>query len=200
MTRLVMIRHATTSWNEARRLQGHSDICLSAKGRGEVAEWQLPAQYNDGRWISSPLLRAVQTARALGALRLHCEPRLIEMDWGEWEGRTLDELRLNDPKYMTEVEARGLDFSAPGGESPRQLQQRLAPWLRELAAAAQPVNAVCHKGVVRALFARAVNWDMLGRSPLKIDWSCAQIFCLDGDGTPYLEESNVSLMRGAGTL
>jgi hypothetical protein len=41
---------------------------------------------------------------------------------------------------------------------------------------------------------------MLGRSPLKIDWSCAQIFCLDGDGTPYLEESNVSLMRGAGTL
>ncbi|MBT5038253.1 MAG: histidine phosphatase family protein [Rhodospirillaceae bacterium] len=195
MTRLVMIRHATTSWNEARRLQGHSDIALSAKGRAEVAGWRLPGEYRDGTWITSPLLRAVQTARALGALQIRCEPRLVEMDWGEWEGRTLQELRLNDPEQMSEVEARGLDFSAPGGESPRQLQDRLAPWLSTIAAAGQPVNAVCHKGVVRALFARAAGWDMLGRPPLKLDWSAAQIFRLDGDGTPHLEQSNVSLCR-----
>jgi probable phosphoglycerate mutase len=198
MTRLVMIRHATTAWNEARRLQGHSDIALSAAGRAEVAGWRLPDAYADGRWVASPLLRAVQTARALGAWRLDCEPRLVEMDWGEWEGRTLDELRLADPEYMTEVEARGLDFSAPGGESPRQLQHRLAPWLRAIAAARQPVNAVCHKGVVRALFARAVGWDLLGRPPIKLDWSAAQIFRLDADGTPHLQLSNVSLRRQSG--
>ena len=197
MTRLVMIRHATTGWNEKRRLQGHSDIALSAKGRAEVAGWRLPDAYTDGQWITSPLLRAVQTARALGANRFTCEPRLVEMDWGEWEGRTLDEMRLNDPEHMTEVEARGLDFSAPGGESPRQLQARLAPWLCTVAAAGKPVNAVCHKGVVRALFARAVNWNMLGRPPVKLDWSCAQIFDLDGSGNPTLTESNVSLQPKA---
>ena len=198
MTRLVMIRHATTSWNEARRLQGHSDIALSATGHAELAGWRLPSEYRDGEWITSPLLRAVQTARALGALQFRCEPRLVEMDWGEWEGRTLKELRLNDPEHMSEVEARGLDFSAPGGESPRQLQDRLAPWLSAIAAAGQPVNAVCHKGVVRALFARATGWNMLGRPPLKLDWSAAQIFRLDSDGTPHLEENNVSLSQRAG--
>ncbi len=193
MTRLLVIRHATTAWNEARRLQGRTDIALSAKGRAELAGWRLPVEFAVGDWVSSPLLRAVQTARALGAWRLGGAPRLVEMDWGEWEGRTLDELRLNDPEYMTEVEARGLDFSAPGGESPRQLQHRVAPWLSQVAARRRTVIAVCHKGVVRALFARAVGWDMLGRPPLKLDWGCAQLFHLDGDGAPSLERANVSL-------
>ncbi len=193
MTRLVMIRHATTAWNEKRRLQGHVDIALSAKGRAEAAAWRLPNEFPGGRWVSSPLLRAVQTARALGARRLDCEPRLVEMDWGEWEGRTIDEMRLNDPVYMHEVESRGLDFSAPGGESPRQIQERLAPWLKEVAAEGQTVIAVCHKGVVRTLFARAVGWDMLGHPPLKLDWSAAQVFKLDDNGAPSLERGNVAL-------
>ena len=198
MTRLVMIRHATTAWNEARRLQGRTDIALSAKGWAEVAGWRLPPEFADGRWVSSPLLRAVQTARALGAWKLSCEPRLVEMNWGEWEGRTLDELRLNDPQYMTEVEARGLDFSAPGGESPRQLQERLAPWLCEIAAEKGTVISVCHKGIVRALFARAVGWDLLGRPPIKFDWNASQEFFLDADGRPSLERSNVSLIAATG--
>ena len=198
MTRLVMIRHATTAWNEARRLQGRTDIALSAKGWAEVAGWCLPVEFSDGRWVSSPMLRAVQTARALGAWKLSCEPRLVEMNWGEWEGRTLDELRLNDPQFMTEVEARGLDFSAPGGESPRQLQERLAPWLREIAVEKGTVISVCHKGIVRALFARAVGWDMLGRPPIKFDWNASQEFRLDADGRPSLERSNVSLIAATG--
>jgi len=193
VTRLVMIRHATTAWNETHRLQGLVDIALSAKGRAEAAEWRLPKEFADGCWVSSPLLRAVQTARALGAWHLTCEPRLVEMDWGEWEGRTIEEMHLNDPIYKHEVESRGLDFSAPGGESPRQIQKRLAPWLKEIAAQERKVIAVCHKGVVRALFALAVNWDMLGRPPVKLDWTAAQLFKLDRDGLPRLEQSNVTL-------
>ena len=193
MTRLVMIRHAATAWNEAGRLQGRSDIALSAKGRADVAGWRLPGEFAAGCWVSSPLLRAVQTARALGVWRLACEPRLVEMDWGEWEGRTLAELRLADPQHLTEVEARGLDFSAPGGESPRQVQQRIAPWLRDVAAAERTVIAVCHKGVLRALLARATGWDMLGRPPLKLERGSAQIFRLDKEGRPSLERGNVSL-------
>ena len=94
MIRLVMIRHATTKWNENRRLQGRSDIALSARGHSELKNWQLPKTYENGRWISSPLLRAVQTARGLGAIKLQCEPCLVEMDWGDWEGCTIDELSL----------------------------------------------------------------------------------------------------------
>ncbi len=195
MTRLVMIRHATTIWNEHRRLQGRSDIALSAKGHSELKYWRLPKTYENGRWISSPLLRAVQTARTLGAVELQCEPRLVEMNWGDWEGCTIDELQLNDPEHMTEVESRGLDFSAPNGESPRQVQQRLAPWLIRIANQRDPVNAVCHKGVIRALYAWAINWNLLGKSPVKLDWSSAQIFKLDDHGIPSLAKSNVKLLN-----
>lgn len=193
MTRLVMIRHATTIWNEKRRLQGRSDIALSAKGHEELTNWQLPKSYKKGKWVCSPLLRAVQTARALGAVQLQCEPCLVEMDWGKWEGCTIDELQLNDPEQIHEIEPRGLDFSAPNGESPRQIQQRLAPWLVKIAKQSEPINAVCHKGVIRALYAWAINWDLIGKSPINLNWRSAQIFHLDGQGIPTLEKSNVKL-------
>ena len=197
MTRLVMIRHATTIWNENRRLQGRSDIALSAKGHRELKNWQIPKTYENGRWVCSPLLRAVQTARTLGATQLQCEPRLVEMNWGDWEGCTIDELQLNDPEYMNEVESRGLDFSAPNGESPRQIQQRLAPWLLRIANQSEPINAVCHKGVIKSLFAWAINWNLLGKSPIKLDWSSAQIFNLNENGAPSLEKSNVNLLSSS---
>jgi probable phosphoglycerate mutase len=53
---------------------------------------------------------------------------------------------------MTQNEAAGLDFRPPGGESPRDVQERLKPYLASLAG---PTIAVTHKGVLRALYALA---------------------------------------------
>src|SRR3546814_15044213 len=63
---------------------------------------------------------------------------------------------------MAANEARGLDFRPPGGESPRDVQDRLRPLLAELAAAGADVVAVSHKGVLRALYALASGWDLRG--------------------------------------
>ena len=62
------------------------------------------------------------------------EPRLVEMDWGDYEGYTLAELRAARGVDLAANEARGLDFRPPGGESPRDVQARLAPLLAEIAA------------------------------------------------------------------
>ena len=62
------------------------------------------------------------------------EPRLVEMAWGEWEGRRLADLRAELGDAMIENEARGLDFRPPGGESPRDVQERLKPLLACLSA------------------------------------------------------------------
>ena len=94
MTRVALIRHGPTAWNEARRIQGHQDQPLSDAGRDEVARWRVPPEIAAFDWVSSPLIRAVETARLLGApAPLATDPRLVEMDWGEWEGHTLAELR-----------------------------------------------------------------------------------------------------------
>ncbi|HET6223688.1 MAG TPA: histidine phosphatase family protein, partial [Dongiaceae bacterium] len=139
MTRLALLRHGPTEWNAARRLQGRADIPLSEQGREAVRSWRLPAPIRGFAWAASPLSRCVETAEILrrqlpepGPLRI--EPRLIEMDFGVWEGETLAALRLAHGAHMSELEGRGLDFHAPGGESPRAVQDRLRPWLTEIVA------------------------------------------------------------------
>ena len=62
------------------------------------------------RVVTSPLQRCVQTAALLGAPDAAREPRIIEMDWGDWEGESFVALRARLGEAMRENEARGLDF------------------------------------------------------------------------------------------
>ncbi len=96
------------------------------------------------------------------------EPRLIEMDWGAFEGRRARELRAEAPGALAANEALGLDFRPPGGESPREVGNRLQTLVAELVADPTPVVAVCHKGVIRAALALATGWDMRRRPPLHL--------------------------------
>src|SRR5207245_3262910 len=110
------------------------------RGRGDrplapdlVPEWRLPAELDGFVWLTSPLRRAVETARRLGICEAMVEPRLTEMAWGEWQGASLAGLRTRFGAEMVLAEAAGLDFRQPGGESPRQVQARLTPLLAEIA-------------------------------------------------------------------
>jgi probable phosphoglycerate mutase len=189
MKRLVLLRHGATDWNAAGRLQGRADISLSEEGRSAFAGRRLPLSYRDRLWFASPLKRAQETAALLG-LRASTEAALIEMDWGDYEGHTLAELRETHGAAFRANEGRGLDLQPPGGESPRQVQQRLLPWLHRLTADA---GAVTHKGVIRAMLALAFDWPMLGRSPVRLDWHCLQEFSITEDGRPRLVAANIPL-------
>ena len=192
--RLALIRHGPTRWNETGRIQGWTDVGLSARGRAAVAAWRLPAALRGGAWVSSPLLRAAQTVALLGATRVTFEPRLVEMRWGAWEGKTLAALRAEDPTGLAAIEAHGLDFRPPGGESPRDLQARIAPWLAETARSEGLLVAVTHKGVIRAVLATALDWDMTGEAPVELDWACAHLFRLRANGTAEVDRLNLSLL------
>jgi broad specificity phosphatase PhoE len=187
MTLLALIRHGATEWNCAGRMQGRHDAPLSADGRAAVAALALPAELAGFTWHSSPLRRARETAALLGITDARPEPRLIEMDWGRWEGRTLAELRgmaATEGETFASREAAGLDFRPPDGESPRDVQVRLAPFLAAVARAGRPSGAISHKGVIRAVFARAIGWDLRGKPPIRLAWNAAHLFSLAADGTP----------------
>ena len=124
MTEVVLIRHGPTEWNAAGRVQGRTDVPLSATGRARVKQWRVPEGFRDYDWVSSPLMRARETASLLGAEAPVIEPRLAEMCWGIWEGETLDALRIRHGASLIENESRGLDFRAPNGESPREVGVR----------------------------------------------------------------------------
>src|SRR5918996_408966 len=79
-------------------MQGRADLPLSPAGRAQVLGWRLPEAWGNARWLSSPLRRATETAALLTNGPVATEARLIEMDWGAFEGRTLAELRAEAPE------------------------------------------------------------------------------------------------------
>jgi len=193
MTAFLVIRHGATAWTEAGRLQGRADPALSASGRAALAGRRVPAAFAGARWLTSPLRRARETARLLGAPEAAIEACLIEMDWGAWEGRRLAEIRAELGPSMAANEARGLDFRPEGGESPREVQARLAPLLGELAGLAGPVIALTHKGVIRALLALATGWDMRNPPPARLAWDRGHAFTVAPGGGVTLEAPNLAL-------
>ena len=193
MTILALLRHAETDWSAARRLQGRTDIPLNDAGRRALSGRRIPSACHAMQVVSSPLLRCTQTAQCLGLAPVSLEPRLTEMSWGDWEGRTLAVLRDALGVAMQDNEALGLDFRPAGGESPREVFQRVQPWLAEVGRARRPTLAISHRGVIRVVFASAMDWDMRGKPPAKLDWSCVHLFSLDAQGSPRVEQLNLPL-------
>ena len=189
---VTKVRHAATDWNAQRRIQGRSDIPLNEHGQAQADSWSLEAAGH--RWFASPLGRTVETARILGAASLCVEPRIVEMHWGDWEGRTINNLREELGEAMVRNEAHGLDFRPIGGESPREVQTRLAAWLFDLSRQQLPCVAVSHKGVIRALLSLATGWDMKGKAPYRLDWNSAHQFRVRAHSSDvYLHQLNICM-------
>lgn len=185
--RICLIRHGTTAWNAAGRIQGRRDIPLSDAGRAQVRSWRVPEGFAGARCLSSPLRRATETAAILGFGSPAQDARLVEMDWGEFEGRTLAELREILGPAMRELEDAGLDFRPPGGESPREVADRLREVLGSVATDGKDAVIVTHKGILRASLVLACGWQMLGKPPLRYEPERALILRVGADGAPELE-------------
>lgn len=194
MTRIIALRHAPTAWNRDRRLQGRTDVALDEEGIAVAARWRIDPEWSGYRILSSPLQRARMTAAILFPdAEIGIDRRLIEMDFGTWEGKRLAELRADPTEDAAAREAQGLDFKAPEGESPREVQDRIRPLLARLAELERPTVLVTHKAVIRTLYALASGWAMIGKPPTRLRPSCAQLFRLGADGMPAVERVNVSL-------
>lgn len=192
MTPLALVRHGPTGWNQEKRLQGRADRPLSPEGEEKVAGWSVPAEFRDYKWFVSPLTRARQTAAAL-ELTPETEHAIIEMDWGAWEGQTIDELRAI---YGDEIRRRtemGLDLRPHDGESPRDVRDRVGKWAAGIGKAGQPTGAVAHQGIIRALLSLATGWEMVGKPPHKMDWTSLHLFEVAPDGVVGVSRLNISL-------
>lgn len=196
MSMLVsLLRHASTQWNEQRRMQGRRDIPLSDSGREQVRQWRSPDA--DGaalQWVSSPLVRALETARLLSGVEPRREDALVEMDWGDWEGLTFAQIHARDGDTFVHMQSRGMDFRPPQGESLRDVQLRALDWLRQCArSGGAPVVAVTHKSVLRVVMAAATGWDMLGKPPIRLRDGALHRFTIDDGGGVSVLACNIAL-------
>jgi len=153
---LLLARHGETDWNLERRWQGHADRPLNETGRAQadaLAE-RLAAEPPEAIW-SSDLARARETAEIVGrrvGLRVQVDPRLREVDVGEWSGLTLAEVEERYPGGLRRRLDGGTGWER--GETYEAMAARVLAALAEIAAAAGtgPVLVVTHGGAMRAVW------------------------------------------------
>jgi broad specificity phosphatase PhoE len=156
-TALLLIRHAESSWNAAGRWQGHGDPSLSDSGREQAnALARELARESIDVVVSSDLRRAAETAAILGqarGLRPELNPRLRELDLGDWEGLTREQIERTDREALRRFDAGDLDVRPGAGENRREIEQRAASAVTELIDAnpGRRLAVVTHLGVIRAL-------------------------------------------------
>jgi len=129
MSKLIIIRHAETAWNQQRRIQGgSSNIPLNEKGKQQA---QTIATYLETEHVkaiyTSPLLRASATALAIARrfkLEAIPEERLKEIEAGELEGVAVSKIGRRFSQMLASDEEDGAMTRLPGGETLEELRRR----------------------------------------------------------------------------
>jgi 2,3-bisphosphoglycerate-dependent phosphoglycerate mutase len=156
---ILLARHGETDDNAPpRRVQGRLDPPLNDRGRGQARELAREAARHPIELLwSSHQRRAVETASIVGAelgLEPRVDPRLAEGDWGDWQGRLVDDIMREEPELWERFVAADPDWRFPGGESLQEHMQRTWAALDDIAAEEVPALAVCHGGTIRCALAR----------------------------------------------
>lgn len=137
MSRLCLIRHGQTDWNLEGRYHGQSDVPLNENGRAQARA--LAQQLLGQAFVAiytSDLQRARETAEIIAAVihtPITLEPRLREINQGEWEGQLADVIKL---RYAELWQQRTLDptnICPPGGETVEEVARRVYTALNEIA-------------------------------------------------------------------
>ena len=195
---LWLVRHGETPASRGRTLAGWVDVPLTERGQAQASALR-PVLANHpfaGVW-SSDLVRAVTTARLAWGEPTQ-DRRLRELGFGELEGVGYTELDASARDALMTFE----EFSAPGGESLRDLRTRVLSFVDELPPGRHALFT--HGGVVRTL-AREAGEDRFVPTGtlLVVDWDGRQLLSIhEGDGTPRdengdpVEEPRTSLAAG----
>ena len=158
---LTLIRHGETIWNREKRVQGLTDIELSETGIDQAQKLALSLKDCPIDILySSPLKRAFQTAEIINRFHrkaIHVEPGLMEMDQGDFEGLTFQELLAREKDFIRKWIADPESVRMPGGESLAELQSRAWPPVEKLMAEDQNVLIVSHNFTIATILCRLRN-------------------------------------------
>lgn len=155
-TDLILIRHGETEWNSGHRVQGHTDVPLSERGRLQAARLapRLEREPIDA-FYASDLSRAIDTAEPAATprgLSIRCSPAFREAHYGAWEGLTVGEIEARYPEEYGLWRRDSARYRPPDGESLEELMTRVRIGLVEVLER-HPGETVClvaHGGSVRA--------------------------------------------------
>ena len=195
---IAFVRHGQTELNRGGRLQGRIDAPLSALGARQadaLARGYASAPVT--RVLSSPLQRAHATAAAIAAshgLSVEVDDRLIELDYGEWDGLALTDVPASDwISWRNDVE-----FAPPGGERLGDVAARVASFCADVLTE-ELVIAVSHVSPIKAAVCVVLRVDQRSAWRMQLDVASVTRIGRRPDGGAYLVTFNdASLVNSVG--
>jgi alpha-ribazole phosphatase len=161
MSEIFFIRHAETDM--AGTFCGHSNPGLNARGRAQLSKLIHNLNAADiGEIYASDLLRAQETAEGIAnffAVEYHLRLALREIDFGEWEGLTWEEIEKGYPAYARRWIAEYPNLPAPAGENFSDFERRVLDEIELLAikTKGRGIAVVTHAGVLRTVLCRLLK-------------------------------------------
>lgn len=159
---IYFVRHGQTDWNAEQRFQGQRDIPINITGRQQASRngsvlKSLLKEPPALEYVASPMSRTRETMEIIrGEMGLEeqgyrTDARLLELNYGDWEGITLQEMQRSHGSLSEARNSNKWDFVPPGenSESYAMQAERFAPWLDEVA---HPTVCVTHGGIMRCLW------------------------------------------------
>ena len=159
---VFIVRHGQTAWNAEARLQGQADTDLNGLGREQATGnglrlAELVGDVRDFDFVASPMRRTRETmeriraAMKLDPLAYRTDPRLIEVNFGDWQSFTFAELETQSPGAKRSRARDKWNFQPPGdgAESYQMLLERVKPYFDGID---RRTVCVTHGGVMRTLF------------------------------------------------
>jgi len=205
--KLLLVRHGETEANRSRLALGREDVPLNERGRAQaLAVARSLAGLPVAAVYSSPLARALETARAIAAergLEVQVEPGLIEMDVGEMEGMTFADMRQRYGEFLREwVSERAASLVMPGGESLDIVADRA--WSTVLALEERHANdlvvAVTHNFVILTLLCRALDLPLAHFRRLRVTLGARSLLEVRGGQGSVLQVNDTCHLLAEGLL
>jgi broad specificity phosphatase PhoE len=188
MTRLFVVRHGETEWSRSGQHTSVTDLPLTAEGEAEAEKLAGRLDPRDFQLVlTSPRRRAWHTAKLAG-FTAESAPEVVEdlVEWyyGDYEGRTSEEIRQDDPSWTIWT------GSTPGGETPDQVSARLDRLISRIQDSGVE-QAICfaHGHILRALTVRWLELDISAGVHFPLDTGTISILGED-KGYPALKQWN----------
>jgi len=183
--RITIVRHAETAWSLSGQHTSHTDLAITPEGRENVAGLRRVLAVDEfARVFTSPLRRARETCEVAGFGEV-AEDRaeLAEWDYGEYEGRTTADIRVDEPGWSLWADG------APGGETPGQVAVRVDRFVAELRACDGEVLVFSHGHLSRVLAARWIGLPVATGQSFVLGTGSISVLG-DDRGTPVIERWN----------
>lgn len=158
---LILIRHGETVWNKEGRVQGFSDTDLSDVGLHHARQLALSLKDHQIHSIfSSPLIRAQKTARIINQYHnvpLCLESGLMEMDQGDFEGLSYQELMAREKDFLRKWISDPASVKMPNGESFIELQARAWKVIEGIIIKSDNALIVSHNFTIASILCKIKN-------------------------------------------